>query len=570
MINSVNNEPLSSSDMYGNTVGSANQQQQTVIGDGNNGNNNLKCYFNNNTASENQNYNLNSHQTKNAASYRFTLEKNINLYNFYANNNKRDTAKDLKTTCSTVRDIIDQKDTTQKNVEEKSTIISTTLSTNSSRNMNDLQNQHHNYSKSYDRLETKVAPNGNYSSNEDDHVPDDEPTNPSCSSKFYIKKEFNMNVCDNQVFQNTTPPDHHARRPMNAFLIFCKRHRAIVRDRHPNLENRSITKILGDWWANLENEQKSSYTKLAKQYKDAFFTAHPDFKWYKLPAPPLRPPGIRPIKAGPMSFGSDVECNDGLVYEAVQVKLEEHDEKDQRTFKPKDELIIPNSEYLYEEPLSIAKATRKDSQMGVFKLAEAAQMGSLNSLMADSYDETANQTDAVDVTNRIDTDNNSSLFECGLHVSKRSLMEPCINMKTHFYSKCPNNASREMGAYYNKPFKRAFDSLHYEFYDEDYTKKTARACKGKRYQQFMTLARPGSAPKKTSKSATVVREDQQVFVAASPNHRQMPDNDMHNLSLFLEHKECERDSPGDDSKLGIKHFDASDFDLDKKINELPS
>lgn len=34
------------------------------------------------------------------------------------------------------------------------------------------------------------------------------------------------------------PPDHHARRPMNAFLIFCKRHRAIVREKYPNLENR--------------------------------------------------------------------------------------------------------------------------------------------------------------------------------------------------------------------------------------------------------------------------------------------------------------------------------------------
>lgn len=36
-------------------------------------------------------------------------------------------------------------------------------------------------------------------------------------------------------------PDHHARRPMNAFLIFCKRHRAIVRERYPNLENRYVT-----------------------------------------------------------------------------------------------------------------------------------------------------------------------------------------------------------------------------------------------------------------------------------------------------------------------------------------
>lgn len=33
-------------------------------------------------------------------------------------------------------------------------------------------------------------------------------------------------------------PDHHARRPMNAFLIFCKRHRGIVREQYPNLENR--------------------------------------------------------------------------------------------------------------------------------------------------------------------------------------------------------------------------------------------------------------------------------------------------------------------------------------------
>lgn len=32
--------------------------------------------------------------------------------------------------------------------------------------------------------------------------------------------------------------DHHTRRPMNVFLIFCKRHREIVRDKHKTLENR--------------------------------------------------------------------------------------------------------------------------------------------------------------------------------------------------------------------------------------------------------------------------------------------------------------------------------------------
>lgn len=28
---------------------------------------------------------------------------------------------------------------------------------------------------------------------------------------------------------------------------------------------RSITKILGDWWANLDNDEKTCYTDLAKQ-----------------------------------------------------------------------------------------------------------------------------------------------------------------------------------------------------------------------------------------------------------------------------------------------------------------
>jgi HMG box transcription factor BBX len=60
-------------------------------------------------------------------------------------------------------------------------------------------------------------------------------------------------------------PDHHARRPMNAFLIFCKRHRPVVREKYPNLENRAITKILGDWWAYLDVKDKSPFTDLAKQ-----------------------------------------------------------------------------------------------------------------------------------------------------------------------------------------------------------------------------------------------------------------------------------------------------------------
>lgn len=54
------------------------------------------------------------------------------------------------------------------------------------------------------------------------------------------------------------------RRPMNAFLIFCKRHRSVVRQKNPDMDNRSVTRVLGDLWANL-GEEKSTYTNLAKQ-----------------------------------------------------------------------------------------------------------------------------------------------------------------------------------------------------------------------------------------------------------------------------------------------------------------
>lgn len=71
-------------------------------------------------------------------------------------------------------------------------------------------------------------------------------------------------------------PAHHARRPMNAFLIFCKKHRPIVRQKFPNLENRGVTRILGEWWAQLDVSDKHPYTTLAKEVrhllKNCFFS----------------------------------------------------------------------------------------------------------------------------------------------------------------------------------------------------------------------------------------------------------------------------------------------------------
>ncbi|KRY21259.1 Protein capicua -like protein [Trichinella patagoniensis] len=57
----------------------------------------------------------------------------------------------------------------------------------------------------------------------------------------------------------------HIRRPMNAFMIFSKRHRPLVHQRHPNQDNRTVSKILGEWWYALGPEQKQEYHNLACQ-----------------------------------------------------------------------------------------------------------------------------------------------------------------------------------------------------------------------------------------------------------------------------------------------------------------
>lgn len=69
-----------------------------------------------------------------------------------------------------------------------------------------------------------------------------------------------------------TPPPlqrekDHIRRPMNAFMIFSKRHRALVHQRHPNQDNRTVSKILGEWWYALGPREKQQYHDLAFQVR---------------------------------------------------------------------------------------------------------------------------------------------------------------------------------------------------------------------------------------------------------------------------------------------------------------
>ncbi|XP_051776903.1 protein capicua homolog [Erpetoichthys calabaricus] len=85
--------------------------------------------------------------------------------------------------------------------------------------------------------------------------------------------------CDKEGRSPGKREKDHIRRPMNAFMIFSKRHRALVHQRHPNQDNRTVSKILGEWWYALGQKEKQKYHDLAFQVKEAHFKAHPDWKW---------------------------------------------------------------------------------------------------------------------------------------------------------------------------------------------------------------------------------------------------------------------------------------------------
>ncbi|XP_049305672.1 putative transcription factor capicua isoform X3 [Bactrocera dorsalis] len=77
----------------------------------------------------------------------------------------------------------------------------------------------------------------------------------------------------------SSPEPDKIRRPMNAFMIFSKKHRKLVHKKHPNQDNRTVSKILGEWWYALKPEQKAKYHELASSVKDAHFKMHPHWKW---------------------------------------------------------------------------------------------------------------------------------------------------------------------------------------------------------------------------------------------------------------------------------------------------
>jgi hypothetical protein len=66
---------------------------------------------------------------------------------------------------------------------------------------------------------------------------------------------------------------------MNAFMLFSKFYRGEVHKMYPKQDNRSVSKILGEWWNTLNSDEKQRFINKATLMKEEHYKQHPDWKW---------------------------------------------------------------------------------------------------------------------------------------------------------------------------------------------------------------------------------------------------------------------------------------------------
>ncbi|XP_017757941.1 PREDICTED: HMG box transcription factor BBX-like isoform X2 [Eufriesea mexicana] len=362
-------------------------------------------------------------------------------------------------------------------------------------------------------------------------------------------------------------PAHHARRPMNAFLIFCKRHRGSVRSGFPHLENRAVTRVLGEWWATLHPDQKRSYTNLAQEYKDAFLNANPDFKWYKLPAPPLRTLNTRPTnkKAETSSNEQPVE----------NVKSENK-----------------SSDYL--------KSDKRDGQsIQPGKLADESQIGGLSSLFTPQKTQVTDEQITINgsvIENDVPKPPKKRYSDIPFSSdTKRECKADLFDVKKRKKSESNNNV-HQYDAEDEKTEINNFLATNISTDESNF--RSERTCKGLRYQKFLAeqmknVGVSGQQPKRRRQAGS--RSDGQTNErrnSISSNVSEKTDSlssEGGNSSRGeLEHlvesaegnleasKPEETETEGTEEQVDFgpwtarKRFRAEDFNLEKKIEALPS
>lgn len=81
-----------------------------------------------------------------------------------------------------------------------------------------------------------------FAGDEDEAVIEEEEES-AATEKNNNNSNKDSNTEDEKADGSAAKKSKHIRRPMNAFMIFSKRHRAIVHQKHPNSDNRTVSKV---------------------------------------------------------------------------------------------------------------------------------------------------------------------------------------------------------------------------------------------------------------------------------------------------------------------------------------
>ena len=79
----------------------------------------------------------------------------------------------------------------------------------------------------------------------------------------------------------TAPLGCAAKRPANAYILYCQKHRDQLQRDNPALTNKEITRALAQSWSQLSPSDKMPFIEQAKADLQAFKTANPIYKYTK-------------------------------------------------------------------------------------------------------------------------------------------------------------------------------------------------------------------------------------------------------------------------------------------------
>jgi hypothetical protein len=104
------------------------------------------------------------------------------------------------------------------------------------------------------------------------------------------------------------PEDEMAKRPPNAFILFCRAIQASIRAENPEISNPDIYGLIGKMWQLTDETMRTFYRDEAKTLGETFRATHPEYESEKrkkpVPLSAVKPP--EPIRLKVLIVDDDI------------------------------------------------------------------------------------------------------------------------------------------------------------------------------------------------------------------------------------------------------------------------